>query len=292
MPCPTRADPTRLAQIGRVQDAPSSAARLRARWLPDTPVWERCEVVFRFGGLTARMRAVRPLIASATVIGQVSPLVLAIIAGVFTLLGVLLKIGYDWLAARRASKKESLTRFAPERRDAYERFLDALTLERGYWAALHDLNEAHRRGEAVPQDRMDNFPPSPMKQLVDALDEVRRVGRTYAVISAAENIVRLFADMAAASRLALTKPGPHDEITWFLLQRLQEDRIHEFIHAYREDLGIGPPVGGPKKFPIPERPWPTDLPEAVLRAHLQTGDGAHDPHGTGSQPRQPTQQKP
>jgi hypothetical protein len=176
---------------------------------------------------------------------------LALIAGGFTLLGVLLKIGYDSLAARRASKKEALTRFAPERREAYEKFLGALTREREYWAALHDLKEAHGRGEEVSQERMDNFPPSPMKHLVEALDEVRRVGRTYAVISSAENIVRLFVDMAAASRLALTKPGPDDEITWFILQRLQDDRIQEFIHAYREDLGIGPPCGGSETVPDP-----------------------------------------
>src|SRR6266508_4229389 len=105
-----------------------------------------------------------------------------------------------------------------------------------------------------------------MGDLVAALDEVRRIARTYAVISSAESVFRLFTDMISASRAALGNPGPNDEITWFLLQRFLEDRIREFVHAYREDLGLGRPVGGPKDYPIVKRPWPLDTSETILRA--------------------------
>jgi hypothetical protein len=200
---------------------------------------------------------------------QISPVLLTLIAGGFTVLGVLLKIGYDTLAARRASKVEALALFAPERRAVYEKFLALVQRQRDYNRALLELAEAHRRGEDVPQERLETFPASPMQQLVEALEEVRRLAHTYAVVSSADNVFRLFLDMIAAFRSALDEPGPNDEITWFLLQRLQEDRTREFVHAYREDLGLGHPVGGPKDYPIAKRPWPPDVPETVLRAHLR-----------------------
>lgn len=184
------------------------------------------------------------------------------------MLGILLKIGYDLLAARRASKSEALGRFAPERREAYEKFLAAVHRQQDYYGALYELVEARRRGEEVRQERLNAFPASPMGDLGDALEEVRRLARTYAVISSAENIFRLFLDMIAAFRAALDTPGPNDQIIWFVLQRFQEDRIREFVHAYREDLGFGYPIGGPKDYPLPKRPWPLDTSEAILRAHL------------------------
>src|SRR5262245_35687362 len=52
----------------------------------------------------------------------VSPLVLTLVAGGFTIFGVALKIGYDSLAARRAAKNAGLERFADERRQVYETF--------------------------------------------------------------------------------------------------------------------------------------------------------------------------
>jgi hypothetical protein len=106
---------------------------------------------------------------------QISPVLLALIAGGFTVLGVLLKIGYDTLAARRASKSEALAMFAPERREAYEKFLALVQRQRDYNRALHELAEVHRRGEDVPQERLETFPASPMQQLVEALEEVRRL---------------------------------------------------------------------------------------------------------------------
>ncbi len=57
-----------------------------------------------------------------------------------------------------------------------------------------------------------------------------------------------------------------------MLQRFLEDRVDEFVHAYREDLGLGRPAGAPKTWPMVqrERPfnWSTAQSEAFLRAHI------------------------
>jgi hypothetical protein len=198
------------------------------------------------------------------------------------MLGVALKIAYDAWIARRQSNREQLERFATERRSAYENFLRLSRSNVKYMRQLHDLGDAHHRGDDVPQEVLDNFPPSPMSEYAACLDEVRRGARTYAVISAAEAMMRLARDMVAASRKALNDPDANDEILWFLLQRMIEDREREFIFAYRADLGIGPPEGGPKDYPIAQRPWMSaDLPESIIRAHLAPRPGSE--HGTRSQ---------
>jgi hypothetical protein len=85
--------------------------------------------------------------------------------------------------------------------------------------------------------------------------------------------MQLFADMTRATAAALDKPGPNDEITWFLLQRFLEDRIAEFVHGYREDLGLGQPKGAPKTWPVVQREPPMSLSlaqsEAIVRAHIR-----------------------
>jgi hypothetical protein len=90
------------------------------------------------------------------------------------------------------------------------------------------------------------------------------------VITAAEAIVQLFLDMTAASRPALETPANDDEITWFVLQRLMDDRISEFVHGYREDLGLGHPVGAPKTWPVVQRkrPWTMEQSETIIRTHI------------------------
>lgn len=186
-------------------------------------------------------------------------------------------MGYDALVARGQRKREGVDRFAPERREAFEAFVRDLRREREYWKRLHELADCHRRGEEVPQAVMDGFPKSPMGDLTDALGAVRRLARTYQVIAAAENIVRLFADMAAAERAAISSPGLNDEITWFLLQRFLDDREHEFVHAYRQDLGLGAPEGAPKGYGQLARPWPLSAAEATLRAHLPRKPGDAHP---------------
>ena len=203
-----------------------------------------------------------------------SPLMLALVAGGFTTFGVLLKIGYDAIAARRATKAAGLERFADERRRGLREVLRVGEEAAGSGQRTDDLLEAHRKeGKTEMSDEeKEAFPPSAMADLVNALEQIRRVARDYAVIRAAEAIFRLFLDMTRCLRAALEDPGPNDEITWFLLQRFLEERIDEFVHGYREDLGIGRPAGAPKKWPVVQREFPFgfDLArsEALLRAHI------------------------
>jgi hypothetical protein len=202
----------------------------------------------------------------------VSPLLLAFVAGGFTTFGVVLKIGYDSLAARRASKSAGLERFADERRQAYEKFYELVQRQLAADKALYALVEAHHKDgkNQVTDEEKAAVPPSAMAELITTLDHVRRLARTYSVIVAAEAIFRLVVDMTKAMRAALEDPGHNDEITWFLLQRFIEDRLDEFVHGYREDLGLGRPAGAPKKWPIVqrERPFSLSQSEAILRAHI------------------------
>jgi hypothetical protein len=196
---------------------------------------------------------------------------LALVAGGFTTFGVLAKIAFDALAARREDRAQGLQRFADERRAAYDDFLAVVERQRAHDRALRALTARALAGETEMTDaEREAFPDSSMSDVVDALGRVRRLARGWAVISSAEAIVRLFGDMARANRVALEEPGPNDEITWFLLQRFLEDRVSEFLHGYREDLGLGAPAGAPRRWPIPERAHPVSLEESerIVREHV------------------------
>jgi hypothetical protein len=204
----------------------------------------------------------------------VSPLILTMVAGGFTTVGVVLKMGYDAVAARQATKKDGLERFAVERREAYEQFYGAIKKQLDADKALYALLESHQKEgkTAISEDEKAAVPPSGMAELVASLEQIRRLARTYSVISSAEAILRIFLDMTRCMRATLEDPGPNDEITWFLLQRFLEERIDEFVYGYREDLGIGQPVGAPKKWPVVRRESPLGLTrpqsEELLRTHI------------------------
>ena len=178
------------------------------------------------------------------------------------------------MAARRATRKEGLERFAVERREAYEQFYEAIKKQLKADQALHALLETHRKeGKTdMSDEERANFPPSGMAELASAFEQIRRLARNYAMIRSAEAILRLFLDMTRSLRAALDDPGPDDKITWFLLQRFLDERIDEFVHSYREDLGIGRPAGAPKNWPIIQREFlfGFDLAqsEETIRAHI------------------------
>jgi hypothetical protein len=200
-----------------------------------------------------------------------SPLVLTLVAGGFTTFGVVLKISYDTVVARRATKSAGLDRFAQERRQAYERFYTLVQQQRKGTDAIRKLIVAGHKGKTdISDEEQAAFPPSVLGELITASEQIRHLARLYSVITAAEAIVQLFLDMTAASRPALETPASDDEITWFVLQRLMDDRISEFVHGYREDLGLGPPVGAPKTWPIVQRkrPWTVEQSEAIMRVHI------------------------
>jgi hypothetical protein len=162
-------------------------------------------------------------------------------------------------------------RFADERRAAYDDFLSAVESQRVYVQSLRRLLDRVRLGETeFADDEREAFPESSMPDLVAALERVRRLAHDYSIITSTEAIVRLFGDMASSSRATLEEPGPNDEITWFLLQRFLDDRVSEFVHGYRADLGLGPPSGAPKGWPEMEwkRPVPLEESERILRAHI------------------------
>jgi hypothetical protein len=140
----------------------------------------------------------------------VSPLVLTLVAGGFATFGVVLKIGYDSLAARRTAKSAGMERFADERRQVYEKFYELVQRQLARDKALYALVEAHHKeGKAVISDEEKaRFPPAVLGELITLLDEMRRLARIYSVVTAAEAIVRLFVDMTRAAGAALDNPGP------------------------------------------------------------------------------------
>lgn len=201
----------------------------------------------------------------------VSPLLLTLVAGGFTTFGVVLKIGYDALASRRIAKSAALDRFAGERLEAYDRFYTLVQQQRKRADALRMLIVASRDGKTdLSDEEQAAFPPTVFDELITSLHQVRRLARLYSVIMAADAIVQLFVDITAANRPALESPTGDDEITWFVLQRLMDDRISEFLHGYREDLGLGAPVGAPRTWPVVSRdhPWTIEQSEAIMRAHI------------------------
>src|SRR5215471_4786230 len=141
----------------------------------------------------------------------VSPLVLTVVAGGFTIFGVVLKIGYDSLAARRAAKNAGLERFADERRQVYEKFYQLVQRQLAGDKALYGLVLEHREGKTeISDEEKARVPPSALTELITTLDEIRHLARIYSVITAAQAIVQLFADMTRATAAALEEPGRND----------------------------------------------------------------------------------
>jgi hypothetical protein len=181
---------------------------------------------------------------------------------------------YDYWSERARSRRELHKEILPARREAYDAFIDAERRQRAYIKELDSLYHRHLAGETeMRQEEQDNFSASALPDLIAARDRIELVAGDYSVIQAAQNIIRLFGDMATARKAAMTSPTSNDDLVWFLLQRFEEDREREFVYAYRKDLGLGVPAGAPKNFPVPSRPWPLGEAEALVMASLQAHPG-------------------
>lgn len=220
------------------------------------------------------------------------PLISGAVGAGAALAGVVLKSWFDRRAERQKVDREGATIFLPERKEAYDRFL---VLHRQQVQRANMLRKyllIVRDGGAEPTaDELASHPPPVMEEIGNALDTVRRLARSYAVVRAAESMVRLYGDLTAfqrktlnaafadGSRRRLTKDAVEcDDISWFVLTNLLRDRELEFVHAYRQELGIGSPAGGPTRFPMEERitpdvwpfsePWSNDFAERIMRKHV------------------------
>ncbi|WP_405095563.1 hypothetical protein [Micromonospora sp. NBC_01412] len=213
---------------------------------------------------------------------ELVPIVSAGIGAGAALGGVLLKMLYDGRIERRKQRRDEAALFLPERREAYERFLELHRQQVGRNERLRKVGLTIRDGGTTPTDEeIAAFPSPVMGDLVAALDAIRRLVHSYEVVRVGEQMIRLHADMAAAQRRmldAVTADGGRrdlsaedkqtDDILWFVLTNILRDRMLEFTYAYRVDLGIGDPKGGPKKYPTEPRPWPLEHSEHILRAHI------------------------
>lgn len=112
----------------------------------------------------------------------VSPLIVAIVAGLFTLLGVVLKMLYDYLSDRAKNRREFIHQILPARREAYDAFIETEKRERAYISRLNDLYQRHLAGVVeMSQAEQDDFPESALPDLIAARDRIELVAGDYAV---------------------------------------------------------------------------------------------------------------
>ncbi|MDX3747374.1 hypothetical protein [Streptomyces sp. AK08-02] len=203
--------------------------------------------------------------------------------------GVLIKMTYDGTVERVRTNKENRQRFIEERKVAYDDFLRLNKEHLQYRAALRRVTLIARAGLQVRPEHLQNFPPSRISDLTDALDRIRRIAHTNDVVEIVKRVISLHGDAAAALRYYLQNDTLNYGLPLFLADRLGEDQILEFISAYRRDLLIGPPVGAPANFPIVDRGFPMSQAqvEQVLRRHLQSSPAARnaDPVATNASAR-------
>jgi hypothetical protein len=195
----------------------------------------------------------------------------AIIAASAGIAGVVVKTIYDATIERIKVKRENRGIFFEERRVAYDEFLASHNRQLKYQEGLKDLALIARAGKQVKPEILSAFPDSSLPDLVNALEKIRKLTRTYAVVEAAESIVSLHGDISAATRLYGSEPSAIYGLPLFLGYRLIEDKKLEFIAAYRHDLGIGHPEGARKNFPKIERKHTSPDPEETLRNYLKCG---------------------
>lgn len=204
----------------------------------------------------------------------------SVIAAGSALSGIILKMTYDAIIESFKSHKEKRNRFIEERKLIYDEFLEANKDHVAYLKRLQEVTLIARAGKQLTPEVMRDFPESSMPRLVEALEKIRRIAYTHEIVKIAERIVSLHGDASGALRYYLSNESLMYGLPLFLVNRLGEDQVREFIAAYRKDLGMGAPKGGPETFPIIHRDYPiaksTEHAEEILRIHLKA-----DPHATG-----------
>ncbi|WP_319464166.1 hypothetical protein [Micromonospora sp. RTP1Z1] len=227
---------------------------------------------------------------------ELVPIISAGIGAGAALGGVLLKMLYDGRTERRKQRRDDAALFLAERRETYDRFLNLHRKQLDRNQRLREIGLTVRDGGTPPSsEELAAFPGPVMGDLVATLDAIRRLARSYEVVRAGEQMIRLHADMTAAQRKmldAVTADGSSwelsaeakqtDDTLWFVLANILRDRTLEFTYAYRADLGLGDPEGGPKRYPIEPRPWPLEVSEHIIRSRIlpnHLSEPTHDETG-------------
>jgi hypothetical protein len=212
------------------------------------------------------------------------PIISAGIGAVAALSGIAVKTLYDSRVEHRKLRREDASLFLAERRETYDRFLELHKKQVRRHDQLRKISLIVRDGGTPPSnEELAAFPESPMGDLAATLDAIRRLALSYEIVRAAEHMLRLHADLVTAQRRTLdavagdgerrelpSEAKQADDMLWFVLCNMLRDRELEFAYAYRADLGIGDPKGGPRRFPIEqrERLWPLDVSEHIVRQHV------------------------
>jgi hypothetical protein len=197
--------------------------------------------------------------------------------------GVLVKMGYDSVMATIQSKHAIADRFLADRKAAYDKFWTLHRRVAEDAQRLHDLGLIARAGMTVKPEVLETFPPSSMGDLVEALDELRKMAHTGGIVRISERMLALHGDASAALRNFLDDDNVTYGLPFFLANRLREDQEREFIAAYRKDLGIAPPTGTRGGWPTVRRLWPLPEMERILHLHLKYG--SHTKTDPGQPPK-------
>jgi hypothetical protein len=206
--------------------------------------------------------------------------------------GILIKMVYDAASAHMESKRTSADRFLDERKAAYDHFWSTHKKVIDHAYQLHDLTLLARAGKEVRLEVIENFPPSSMKDLVEALENIRRISRTNKMVEICQRIVELHGVASAAIRHFLNEEDLTYGLPFFLANRLREDQEHEFTLAYRNDLGIGLPDGSSKDWLTVHRSWPSVEAEKLLSTYVEFGVPKTDSSkAVGNQSPKPLTQK-
>jgi hypothetical protein len=192
----------------------------------------------------------------------------AIIASATAIGGIFIKIAYDSVVGHISSKRIQADKFLMGRKAAYDGFLAIYRQQVKSREFLYELSLIARAHKEVKPGVIENAPPSAMSDLVESFQTLRRLARTNRIVEISQRMIALHGDASAALRKFLTDDSLCYGLEYFLACRLQEDQELEFIANYREDLGLKPPVGAAKTYPMAKRPWPLPLAEHFLHIHL------------------------